>query len=386
MPIQTKTPVRKSWRDVLSIHPAAADFPRLTPEELQALGEDIKTNGQRQPIAIIERARPRPDGTFHVEDPPLQEVLDGISRLDAMEAAGIAVTDKDGQLHKRILRTVVDTDEVDPVAYVVSANIHRRHLTAEQKTNLLAKLVAAHPEKSDRQLAKETGVTHPTIAKARRKAEATGKALPVEKRVGADGKRRKQPSSKRRKAKPAKVVAPPPQPSNEALEPTAEQPHGFMGKPPPRDDIGADSVAEAARLRVCIEDLQADKRRLEIKITGLESEVEDLKAKLRADQGLRPIDESPEEYWQRSLAGLADEVIVRTTYHWPDGWKTFGVPPHLLEHAMRAMTTWCDLVKQLSTQPIPPPPMPQLSAAPAPDDGLGIPEFLDRRKQTGATP
>ena len=81
-----------------------------------------------------------------------------------------------------------------------------------------------------------------------------------------------------------------------------------------------------------------------------------------------------------------DEVIVRTTCHWPDGWKTFGVPPHLLEHAMRAMTTWCDLVKQLSTQPIPPPPMPQLSAAPAPDDGLGIPEFLDRRKQTGATP
>jgi len=77
---------------------------------------------------------------------------------------------------------------------------------------------------------------------------------------------------------------------------------------------------------------------------------------------------------------------VRTTYHWPDGWKTFGVPPHLLEHAMRAMTTWCDLVKQLSTQPIPPPPMPQLSAAPAPDDGLGIPEFLDRSKQTGATP
>jgi hypothetical protein len=175
-----------SWHGLLSVHRAAADFPRLPPDELKALAEDIKKNGQRQSIAIIERARRRPDGTFHISDPPLQEVLDGISRLDAMEAAGIAVTGADGQLDKQVLRTVVDTDEVDPVAYVISANIHRRHLAAEQKTNLLAKLVAAHPEKSDRQLAKETGVTHPTIAKARRKAEATGKATRLVTEVGRD--------------------------------------------------------------------------------------------------------------------------------------------------------------------------------------------------------
>src|SRR5262249_28691019 len=160
MPIQTKPPARK-WRDVLPIHPAAELFPRLPPDELKALGADIKTNGQRQPIAIIEKARRRPDGTLHVKDPPLQEVLDGISRLDAMEAAGIAVTGKDGQLHKQVSRTVVDTDEVDPVAYVISANIHRRHLTAEQKRDLIAKLIKATPEKSDRQIA-ETVKASPT--------------------------------------------------------------------------------------------------------------------------------------------------------------------------------------------------------------------------------
>src|SRR5262249_52035657 len=167
---------------------AAADFPRMTSEEARALAEDIKANGQRQPIAIIERARRRPDGTFHVKDPPLQEVLDGISRLDALEAAGIAGTDEDGQLHEEVLRTVVDTDEVDPVAYVISANIHRRHLTGEQKQKALVDLVAAQPGKSDRELAKQAGVSHPSIAKARRTAEATGKALPVERRVGADGR------------------------------------------------------------------------------------------------------------------------------------------------------------------------------------------------------
>src|SRR5262249_31781250 len=118
-----------SWRDVLPIHPAAADFPRLPPDELKALAEDVRKNGQQQPIGIIEQGKPRRDGSFHVSDPPLQEVLDGISRLDAMEAAGIAVIGKDGQLHKQVLRTVVE--EVDPVAYVISANIRRRHLSIE---------------------------------------------------------------------------------------------------------------------------------------------------------------------------------------------------------------------------------------------------------------
>src|SRR6516225_8363792 len=96
--IPTKAPSRKSWRDVLPIHPAAELFPRMSPEELRALADDIKKTGQRQPVAIIERTRRRPDGTFHVKDPPLQEVLDGISRLDAMDAAGIDVIGKDGEL------------------------------------------------------------------------------------------------------------------------------------------------------------------------------------------------------------------------------------------------------------------------------------------------
>jgi hypothetical protein len=47
-----------------------------------------------------------------------------------------------------------------------------------------AKAVAAHPEKSDRAIAKEIGVDHKTVAKAR---EAVGEKSPT--RVGADGKR-----------------------------------------------------------------------------------------------------------------------------------------------------------------------------------------------------
>ena len=53
-----------------------------------------------------------------------------------------------------------------------------------------AKAVAAHPEKSDRTIAKEIGVSDKTVAKARK---ATAEKSAVAKRVGRDGKARKLP-------------------------------------------------------------------------------------------------------------------------------------------------------------------------------------------------
>ena len=57
-----------------------------------------------------------------------------------------------------------------------------------------SKAVAEHPEKSDRAIAAEIGVSHPTVAKARR--ETTGKDFPVDTRVGLDGKVRRLPTRK----------------------------------------------------------------------------------------------------------------------------------------------------------------------------------------------
>ena len=39
-----------SWRDQYKVHPAADVFPMMSDEELEALGDDIKKNGLRQPI------------------------------------------------------------------------------------------------------------------------------------------------------------------------------------------------------------------------------------------------------------------------------------------------------------------------------------------------
>jgi len=45
-----------------------------------------------------------------------------------------------------------------------------------------------------------------------------------------------------------------------------------------RDDVGADSRDERARLQMRVQELEHDKRRLEIRCAGLESEIDDLKA------------------------------------------------------------------------------------------------------------
>jgi hypothetical protein len=68
----------KSWRDVIKVHAAADMFPLLGADELRALGEDIKKNGCKVPIALWTEA-------------PGSEkfLLDGRNRLDAMEAVGL---------------------------------------------------------------------------------------------------------------------------------------------------------------------------------------------------------------------------------------------------------------------------------------------------------
>ena len=64
--------------------------------------------------------------------------------------------------------------EVDPYHYVLSANIHRRHLTAEQKRELIAAVLKAQPAKSNRTIAKQTKADHKTVGAVRERLEAGG--------------------------------------------------------------------------------------------------------------------------------------------------------------------------------------------------------------------
>jgi len=90
-------------RKKYAFHPACKLFPRLPDDELQALADDIAANGLKNAIVTL-------DG----------KILDGRNRLAACELANV---------EPRF--TVFDGD--DPIAWVVSQNLLRRHLTASQK-------------------------------------------------------------------------------------------------------------------------------------------------------------------------------------------------------------------------------------------------------------
>lgn len=88
----------------LKAHPAADLFPMMSDTEIAELGRDIKAQGQRRPIVIL-------DGL----------ILDGRNRYEACRRAGIAP------------RLEQWSGASSPTAYVLSENLQRRHLTVDQR-------------------------------------------------------------------------------------------------------------------------------------------------------------------------------------------------------------------------------------------------------------
>ena len=100
--------------DALPHHPIADFFPRFTENELAELAEDIAANGQREP-GIVWNGK----------------LLDGLNRQLACKRKNI--------LFEWVTRNFADENEA--VAFVISANIHRRHLDESQRAMIGAKLM-----------------------------------------------------------------------------------------------------------------------------------------------------------------------------------------------------------------------------------------------------
>jgi len=94
----------------VKIHPAADIFPMMNEDELQDLAADIKENGLIHPI---------------ITDSDGELVIDGRNRLAACKLAGI----------KPVFEKL---NGLDPLAYIVSANLARRNLTKGQQAMALA--------------------------------------------------------------------------------------------------------------------------------------------------------------------------------------------------------------------------------------------------------
>lgn len=91
-------------------HEYANLFPMLPDAELQELANDIKAHGLQVPVTTYQG-----------------KILDGRNRWRACEIAGVEPT------------TAEYTGD-DPLAFVVSGNLHRRHLSESQRGMVAAKL------------------------------------------------------------------------------------------------------------------------------------------------------------------------------------------------------------------------------------------------------
>ena len=90
------------------LHPLCTLFPRLAQAELDALAGDIATNGLREPITL--------HGGL---------ILDGGNRYQACLLAGVEPTFR-------------EFDGGNLVSFVLSANLHRRHLSAGQQSAIVS--------------------------------------------------------------------------------------------------------------------------------------------------------------------------------------------------------------------------------------------------------
>jgi hypothetical protein len=155
----------KRWREHLRIHPEALKLPRMSAAEEAMLRNDLLRRGLVVPIE------------FFADEFGVVWLLDGVSRLDALEAAGIRLIGADGQLvsgfrghDEEFLLSAhcyYAAHGANAAALVASLNLHRRHLDAAQRHAYIASHLGRHPDKSDRAIAVELGVSKDTVRRAR---------------------------------------------------------------------------------------------------------------------------------------------------------------------------------------------------------------------------
>jgi ParB-like chromosome segregation protein Spo0J len=144
----------------LSFHEAANLFPLMKGEEYEQLKADIKAHGLREPVWTYQG-----------------KIIDGRNRYRACKDLGIEPSTREWDGKGSL------------VEFVVSMNLHRRHLTAEQRKQVAAALLKETPHKSDRQIGKQAKADHKTVAAVRAEMEGRGEIPHVEARTDTRGRR-----------------------------------------------------------------------------------------------------------------------------------------------------------------------------------------------------
>jgi len=107
----------------VKVHPAADLFPMMSDNELSELAKDIQANGQREACLLYQG-----------------QLLDGRNRWRACELSGLEPK----------VRNIDGSCMVDPLQFVLSKNLHRRHLSESQRSMVAARARTIYQKRAKR--------------------------------------------------------------------------------------------------------------------------------------------------------------------------------------------------------------------------------------------
>lgn len=134
-------------------HPLAELFPLMDEADTEMLASDIKEHGLRAPITIYKGM-----------------ILDGRNRFRACKIAKVEI------------KTRQFENGSDPLEFVLSVNLHRRHLTESQRAMIAAKIAKRPPGRSDEKKGANLPIT-PTITEAAEKLSVSPRLVKEAKTV-----------------------------------------------------------------------------------------------------------------------------------------------------------------------------------------------------------
>jgi len=123
-------------------HPLANMFPMIEGNAFDELKRDIAAQGILEPIRLYQGM-----------------ILDGRNRYAAATACGHDFSVDDFVQWEGTL--------ADAEAWVISTNMHRRQLTTKQKQEVIEGMLRKYPTLSDREIARQIGVSNSTVGAAR---------------------------------------------------------------------------------------------------------------------------------------------------------------------------------------------------------------------------